>query len=726
MCKMEPLKPISFHSLTELINPSRKQFKKFHLNNPSSTSEVRPFSYLEPKVSNYIEPTLSRQPTADGMTNPSKARIILISAPAATGKSVMTAELSSRLGIPCLNLALNEPVGKDSLIGMLYHTLQMADLPGFLIGLKNGEQSMIIDALDEGAIATGQAPFDSFLKDIADLARDAEGIPFIIMGRTSSLEYASLVLEGFDVPVSWLKIDPFKHLEALKFITLKLNSRNFEDLSDTDPLKKIVKFIFESLGHCVQDDGANQKIMSDFLGYAPVLDTIVEMLKGQANPLQLLEDMKGSDIRNIPLLQDIIERIMDREREKILNALDQLLCKYPKSIKNGLYSREEQIRRLMHGIVKAPFEANPTEDIEFNREYNAKASDWFGDHPFFTSGKIENPVFEAYVLAHAAKMEDMLPLLEQYLGEKTTPSLFFDFFRINHSEKHLVKLSLTRYLIASFQEDDTSEAKSTVEVYEDSESAMELLDKKAIASLDKKDKNIYRIEFTRDKEYEGISMFTHISPDDTMKLGKTISRLTIDAPINIQFDSRRTEFCAPVDINVNSLIIRSNELIFTPGINNPFPQVLISSTSLTTCLESGIQQVVKKGDVNINISTDSKLYFPLVEYRSQTLEKDESASIDDLFPKFRRLILYFRANGKDEMGRFKAKIDNLIAGNPAGNRVLKALINRKIITSDASMYYLDTDSLSKLLNTNFAAIRSCIISPQLKEFLSSLTPVDNG
>ncbi|MBD5252512.1 MAG: hypothetical protein HDS49_05735 [Bacteroides sp.] len=722
---MEQLQSISFHSLTELISPRRKQFKKFKLNLSLSKDEERPFSYLKPKVSNYIEPTLSRQLTANGMTNPNEAQIILISAPAATGKSVMTTELSSRLGIPCFNLALNEPVGKDSLIGMLYHTLQMTDLPEFLMGLKNGEQSMIIDALDEGAIATGQAPFDSFLKDIADLARDAKGIPFIIMGRTSSLEYASLVFEDLDVPVSWLKIDPFKHHEALKFITLKLNSRNFENLSDTDPLKMIVKFIFESLGQCIMDDVANQKIMSDFLGYAPVLDTIVEMLKDQANPLQLLEDLKSKDNRNIPLLQDIVERIMDREQEKFLNAIDQLLNKYPQSLKINLYSRTEQIMRLMYGMVKTPFEAHPTDDIEFNREYNARASDWFGNHPFFTGRRIENPVFEAYVLAHVAEKGNMQPLLDQYLGEKTTPSLFFDFFRINHSEKHLVDPSLIRYLIASFQEDDNSEARSMVEIYEDTESAIELLNKEEFSLFNKKDKDIYRIEFTRAKENEGISMFMHIPSKNTMRLGKTISRLTIDAPINIQFENRRTEFCAPVDINVNSLIIKSNELVFTPGINNQFPQVLISSTFLSTRLESGIQQVVKKGDVKINISTDSQLYFPLVEYKSQLMEKDELASINDLFPKFRRLILYFRANGKDEMGRFKAKIDNLIAGNTAGSRVLNALMDRRIITSGPSMYYLDTDSLSKLLNTNFAAIRSCIISPQLKEFLSSLTPNEN-
>nr|MBD5377843.1 hypothetical protein [Bacteroides sp.] len=706
---------IDFDSLTELIRFNKKPFKRFLLNSASSADDVRPFDYLQPKTAYYIKPSLSSQMTAEGQTNPQDARIILISAPAATGKSVMTAELSSRLGMPCFNLAQNEPVGKDSLIGMLYHTLQMTDLPEFLMGLKNGNQSMIIDALDEGAIATGQAPFDSFLKDIADLARDAKGIPFVIMGRTSSLEYASLVLEGHGVPVSWLKINPFNPLDARQFISLKLTSGDFDKLGENNPLKKTVNFIFKSLGDCLSGGMTSNKSMADFLGYAPVLDTIVEMLKDQSNPLQLLEDLKRRNNRNITLLQDIIENIMDREQEKFLNALDQLQSQYPPSYKTNLYTRTEQIQRLMYGMTKMPFIASPTEDSEFNRAYNDLASNWFSNHPFITNWKIENPVFEAYILVHSAQMGNLMPLIDQYLWDKATPALFFEFFRINHSDMQLIELPLVRYLIASFQEDDTPEERSTIEIYEDTDSEIDTHN----------NTNVYRIVFTRAKENESISMFTHISPGDTLKLGKTISRLTIDAPINLLLDSRRTEFCAPVDIHVNSLIIKSNELVFTPGINNPYPKILISSSNLTTQLESGIQQATKKGDVGINISTESQLYFPLVEYKTQSQEKDESASIDDLFPKFRRLILYFRANGKDEMGRFKAKIDNLIAGNPAGSRVLNALIEREIITSDGSMYFLDTDSLSKLLDTSFPAIRSCAISNKLNQFLSSLAPGDN-
>ena len=221
-------------------------------------------------------------------------------------------------------------------------------------------------------------------------------------------------------------------------------------------------------------------------------------------------------------------------------------------------------------------------------------------------------------------------------------------------------------------------------------------------------------------------MLIDIPSGARLRLGRTISSLTVDAPLDTVLDSRRTDFCAPVDINVHSLLITSNELVFTPGIKSPLPSVLISSTRLDSRLESGIQQVTKRGNIKISVSTESQLYFPLVEYKAQTQGKDSDASVDELFPKFRRLILYFRANGKDEMGRFKDKIDKLIAGNHAGRKVLNALMKKNIITSDTSMYYLDADSLSKTLNTSFSSIRSCERSEELNTFLASLISAQNS
>ena len=182
------------------------------------------FNICKEKNEKYIKPLLTNQLLPAG-TDFDDAQIILISAPGATGKSAMTKYLSNTLNIPVFDLGKHEPVGSYSFLGMLYKTLETNDMVSMLSGLSDGRHSVIIDALDEGATKTGQGAFDSFLNDLAEIAFKSKGLPFVIFGRSSVLEYAALYLEEKNVKTVLLQIEPFTITQANEFI-----DKQMEDL----------------------------------------------------------------------------------------------------------------------------------------------------------------------------------------------------------------------------------------------------------------------------------------------------------------------------------------------------------------------------------------------------------------------------------------------------------------------------------------------------------------
>ena len=99
----------------------------------------------------FIEPLFSLSYTTVGFE---KSDVILVSAPGATGKTMLTSNISKSLNIPVLNLRLHEPVASYSLTGVLTKVLGPKGFAEFTTRLQNGTGAMLIDALDEGFVKT--------------------------------------------------------------------------------------------------------------------------------------------------------------------------------------------------------------------------------------------------------------------------------------------------------------------------------------------------------------------------------------------------------------------------------------------------------------------------------------------------------------------------------------------------------------------------------------------
>lgn len=102
----------------------------------------------------------------DGDAAALAAEVIFVEASAAVGKTTMAKALSAGTGAPLLDLA-EVPVSTQSLLGLLQSDFSGAGSP--IEGFHRGEIPVIVDALDEGRLLSGEQGFELFLETTGQL-----------------------------------------------------------------------------------------------------------------------------------------------------------------------------------------------------------------------------------------------------------------------------------------------------------------------------------------------------------------------------------------------------------------------------------------------------------------------------------------------------------------------------------------------------------------------------
>lgn len=133
----------------------------------------------------FVEPTLLHR---DG-ANPNAARIVLVSAPGAVGKSTYATRICAAIGLCKVDLAVAGPVAEHSFVGGA--TRALGSNAAALI--KNGAVGVLIDALDEAQLRVPPESYQAFLADVAASAPPS-GPPIVLFGRTEAVEDAALCL----------------------------------------------------------------------------------------------------------------------------------------------------------------------------------------------------------------------------------------------------------------------------------------------------------------------------------------------------------------------------------------------------------------------------------------------------------------------------------------------------------------------------------------------------
>ena len=390
-----------------------------------SLTDNNSLKLIETPDPKYVDPIFSIQSSSIEGSSFNDATIILISAAGATGKTALTKNLSSTLGIPIFDLSEHDPVASNSLTGLLYNSMNLADFSAFSQKLQAGKAAMIIDALDEGYMKTTVDGFYSFLDNIVKIASQAQGTPFILLGRTNIVEIATIYLEEQGLKTALLQIEPFTIDAAKKFIDKQVESKVQERFADQ--YKAVRDYIVDAIGGFFKNQSEiNRKQYLQFIGYAPVLLAISTLLNKNSNYHALLDDLKASNQQNVKLIISILEEILRRDKEDKIDKLllPQLLTNrddaFKKRAYDNAYTPEEQCIRLLWKQLHVKEDISITDDAYFDNEYNKEISSWLDEHPFLSNGKIQNVVFESYIISKLIKNPKYKDYVFQYLTGYTS------------------------------------------------------------------------------------------------------------------------------------------------------------------------------------------------------------------------------------------------------------------------------------------------------------------
>lgn len=419
--------------------------------------------------------------------SPLDSDIIIFTAPAAVGKSTFARALAAKATVPFLDLA-KVRVATHSLRGILSAELG-TDGPN---RLQRGTNCVIIDALDEGRILSGEKNFEEFLNTTFELLVETPGEPrckeprLVMFGRTAAVELASIVLELYapDLTVSSLTIDYFDENAATALILE--HARRIEDPDKIDrfevPIRETIKTFFDAIGAAIGSapDGLWQDSTGRaFVGYAPVLAALGTLIGGEDNYAKLQQRLRETGIRDAwGVLQEVADQVLTREAKKVNKPLRDA---WGDAVPLESYDPSDQLDLLTAFLCGRP--TGPSPRLAFRSSgasgaYREAVRMHLPEHPFLRDGIPVNEVLGSYVLAHAiAKGVEttggQAPSLLAAYGRQ--PFLWRFCRRLIQDDSTIISGDQVSYMLGSYWSDDSLVANETTIKNIDGEKNLALL-----------------------------------------------------------------------------------------------------------------------------------------------------------------------------------------------------------------------------------------------------------
>lgn len=371
----------------------------------------------------FVPPELVTESEGD----PFAAEVIVVSSAAAVGKSTVARYLAATARVPLLDLARTH-VSTNSLVGLLAtDVLRPQDPTG---ALQRGELSVLVDALDEGRLLSGDANFEEFLLTSWELllrVRTGTSVPKVVLfGRDLAAELVHTTLEvyGEDLTVSSLTLDFFDHDSAVQVVeahasaTARVNGRSW---TSSAPVRDTISTFFTAIESALALESGT--LWSDrqgraFAGYAPVLAAIGTLLASESNPTRLKNALERSGAtRAWEVIERVADAILEREREeKVVPQFERAASTPPAP---ELYDADEQLTHLIQLAQQQPLQ--PTRRVSLigqdAESYQRMVGQHVPEHPFFQQGRLANDVLASIVLAHGVTHDLLTDLGFQLLRD---------------------------------------------------------------------------------------------------------------------------------------------------------------------------------------------------------------------------------------------------------------------------------------------------------------------
>jgi hypothetical protein len=347
-------------------------------------------------------------PTLFEIVGQADARVVMVSARGATGKSLLARRLSAMKQVPLWRLDLDKTVSAHALDAKLNSYLGPEGMKRFR---ADPDALVIVDALDEARMRVSGISWSEFLDSL--VATSDAGRRLMLLGRERILEDVWLHFDDAGVPCSWFEISHFDSTQRIDYVDKGVAGRG----------KAASGAIYEQARDSVLaalTGTVDRNISEAFVGYAPVLDAVVALL-AETNPMTVINDFaeESRATERVTVLMDILESLLTREQAKTVQIATEL------ELDPSLaYGREEQLGWLASELMGAGEPSLEWCPEEIRGDYVTRIREFLRDHPFRSETRWASPVFSGFVAADRFGDEAVRGAL-QAIGRET--GLLFDF-----------------------------------------------------------------------------------------------------------------------------------------------------------------------------------------------------------------------------------------------------------------------------------------------------------
>jgi hypothetical protein len=701
---------MNFYNLCSIVAANKK---------PISMRETTPsFGVAAARNVPYIEPTFNKIEFQQ-----EKPTVILVSAVGATGKTTLAQVLSHNTSLPLLDLSAHKPVGDNTLTGLLTTAYRVEDLSKVFEGIGQGTFGVIIDGIDEGRSKTTEKGFEAFLDDIARLCAASPTTSFVLLGRTQTLEEAWFYLMDKGIPTGLITISPFdvesarNYIDAFAHGTESSHSAEYRQVRDT-----ILGMLSAAFTDSMPD---GEKSFLSFIGYPPVLDAIVTLLREEQNYYRLSGELNAAGVNDleIELLHRISSYILRREKNQkvVPNILSPLVAdmaiKDQERITRAAFEVEEQCMRLVAHCLSRNVAPGWIDEPVIDEKYEAHLVTFLPEHPFITDRKFRSAVFEAVALGTLimSGREDAVQLALDYAdSHKSNYHLVYILHQMAHG--NAIPISVLRVLLSAAQEFRSRTASVEISVEGPAQ------EEHGSASPAGRDVEI-QIEISMGADgaqSRGFDFQSVLEPGMPVRLGHRLSSIYVTLPCSVLIEGpNEIEIVAPAEICAPSIALQSPALILRPAGASATPKHVVLEAD---ALESTVGKIASNGiDLVLSVTDRSGLTYPAIQYVEDKKASFRDPLLKEKYLRLRRILVHFRSHSKGALAKYRHKIEHeRVLRNALGENILKRCLKDKILRLEGSFYYLEPDAVHMHLGISYDDLSKGRTSDKLVQFLQSI------
>lgn len=533
----------------------------------------------------------------------------------------------------------------------------------------------------------------------------------VLLGRVGIIEEAWTILsdrEKVDAPI--FDIDLFDDKRAEQFVLARLSNLSRDAaypalataLAHHRPVyETAIRSVVKRLRAVSAQDG------NQFVGYAPVLDAIANVIASQGNPAKIGDEMQR--ILEGQILDRLTSEILSREATKLI---DQIRNTTPNIPTDNLYGMEEQLERLASKLFKVgppPIPSGlPQQAVA---PYEDAVARFIPQHPFLNGPGTapSGAVFGASIVAHALQSNrpDLVRAAEHYArhGHHAPNPFLFDFYRNVAGTNTTLPIEhiglLYESISAKAEPGDLS--RLSIESYQGDEFAQVEMSVVSTSGSGP------RADF-------------QTTSHGTLRLGRKLAGISVDAEMmDVELgDGGQLELISPVSISARTLILTCNEIVakadsISQDIDNA---VLLEAADLLS--ESGLPPPTVRPGVRLHVTWPDANAYPWTSFALET-KKEVNPATSDALRALRRLVMSFRSHSKGRLARFKGKIEHsrMMKGT-TGEALLNKLLDDKILSLEGQMYFLEPNILGKKVGASFLDVKLKNYSKQTIDYVQGL------